>query len=71
MIEVRAEEISSNLVVDDYKVYVVNDTKFAVGQFFTMNFDEIKNDKYCYDNYIDNSDVSILKNTAKKHCYNN
>ncbi len=31
-----------DVLYNDYKLYTVNDKNFAIGQFFTMNFDDIK-----------------------------
>ena len=33
-----------DVLYNDYKIYSVNDKNFAIGQFFTMNFDSIKNE---------------------------
>ena len=42
-----------DVLYNDYKLYTVNDNKFAVGQFFTMNFDEIKKDIIKYVETLD------------------
>ena len=34
-----------DVLYNDYKLFTVNDKSFAVGQFFTMNFDEIESIK--------------------------
>ena len=39
-----------DVLYNDYKLFTVNDKKFAVGQFFTMNFDDINKE---IDGYID------------------
>lgn len=39
-----------DVLFNDYKLYVVNDKSFAIGQFFTMNFEEIEKD---IDKYIE------------------
>ena len=31
-----------DVLYNDYKLFTVNDKNFAIGQFFTMNFDEIE-----------------------------
>ncbi len=31
-----------DVLYNDYKLFTINDKKFAIGQFFTMNFDDIK-----------------------------
>ena len=38
-----------DVLYNDYKLYTVNDKNFAVGQFFTMNFDEISRE---LDDYV-------------------
>ena len=42
-----------DVLYNDYKLYTVNDNKFAIGQFFTMNFDEIKKDIIKYVETLD------------------
>ena len=42
-----------DVLYNDFKVYNVNDKKMGIGQFFTMNFEEIKKDM---DRYIDTLD---------------
>lgn len=42
-----------NVLYNDFKVYTVNGKSFAVGQFFTMNFDDIKNEMDEYLKVID------------------
>lgn len=39
-----------DVLYNDYKLYSVNDKNFAIGQFFTTNFDEIEKD---IDGYVD------------------
>ena len=39
-----------DVLYNDYKVFTVNDKTFAVGQFFTINFDDIERE---LDNYIE------------------
>ena len=39
-----------DVLYNDYKLFTVNDKTFSIGQFFTMNFDEIKKD---LDGYIE------------------
>ena len=41
---------AQDVLFNDYKLYDVNDKSFAIGQFFTMNFEEIEKD---IDKYID------------------
>lgn len=50
-----------DVLYNDYKIYTVNDKKFAVGQFFTMNFEEIEKE---IDEYID-----VLDNVADGNDY--
>ena len=38
-----------DVLYNDYKLFTVNGKSFAIGQFFTMNFDDIKKDQ---DEYI-------------------
>ena len=38
------------VLYNDYKLYTVNDKSFAIGQFFTMNFDEIEKE---IDGYVE------------------
>ena len=45
---------AEDVLYNDYKVYTINNNKFAVGQFFTMNFDEIKNNLDEYINTLNN-----------------
>ncbi len=37
-----------DVLYNDYKIFTVNDKTFSVGQFFTMNFEEIKKDMNDY-----------------------
>jgi manganese-dependent inorganic pyrophosphatase len=46
---------------NDYKLYTVNDTNFAIGQFFTTNFDEIEKDISSY--------VEVLNQVALANNY--
>ena len=39
-----------DVLYNDYKLFTINDKKFAIGQFFTMNFDDINKE---IDGYID------------------
>ena len=41
-----------DVLYNDYKLYTINNNSFAVGQFFTMNFDEIKKDMVKYVNTL-------------------
>lgn len=50
-----------DVLYNDYKLFTVNDKTFAVGQFFTMNFDEIKKD---IDEYI-----KVLDRVAEANNY--
>ena len=50
-----------DVLYNDYKIYTVNDKKFAVGQFFTMNFEEIEKE---IDEYID-----VIDNVADGNDY--
>ncbi len=54
-----------DVLYNDYKLYTVNDNKFAVGQFFTMNFDEIKKDII---KYVDTLDKIAEANGFKLVC---
>ena len=47
------------VLYNDYKLYTVNDKSFAIGQFFTMNFDEIEKD---LDSYVEVLDQVALAN---------
>ena len=42
-----------DVLYNDYKLYSVNDKNFAIGQFFTMNFDEIEKNIGEYVNVLD------------------
>ena len=42
-----------DVLYNDFKLYTVSDNTFGVGQFFTMNFDEIKNDLDGYVHILD------------------
>lgn len=42
-----------DVLYNDYKIFSVNDKKFAIGQFFTMNFNEIKQDINTYIDILD------------------
>lgn len=42
-----------DVLYNDFKIYTVNDKKFAIGQFFTMNFDEIEKDMNEYVHVLD------------------
>ena len=37
-----------DVLYNDYKIFTVNEKNFAIGQFFTMNFDEIAKDIDAY-----------------------
>ena len=50
-----------DVLYNDYKIYTVNDKKFAIGQFFTMNFEEIEKE---IDEYI-----KVLDNVAEGNDY--
>ena len=50
-----------DVLFNDYKLYSVKDTNFAVGQFFTMNFDDIKKN---IEKYLD-----VINKTAKDNNY--
>lgn len=50
------------VLYNDFKLYTVNDKKFGIGQFFTMNFDEMKKEM---DEY-----VSVLDEIASANEYN-
>ena len=39
-----------DVLFNDYKLYSINDKNFAIGQFFTTNFDDIENE---LDSYVD------------------
>lgn len=42
-----------DVLYNDYKLFTVNDKTFAIGQFFTMNFDEIKKEIEDYIHVLD------------------
>ena len=50
-----------DVLYNDYKLYTVNDRSFAIGQFFTTNFDEIEKD---IDSY-----VAVLNQVATANNY--
>ena len=49
-----------DVLYNDYKLYTVGDKTFAIGQFFTMNFDEIEKDINKYLEVI--NEVSVANN---------
>ncbi|MBQ2639414.1 MAG: putative manganese-dependent inorganic diphosphatase [Bacilli bacterium] len=51
-----------DVLYNDFKLYKVNDKTFAIGQFFTMNFNDIKKDLCEY--------VKILDNESEANNYN-
>ena len=51
-----------DVLYNDYKLYSVNDKNFAIGQFFTMNFDEMSKEIDEYVNVLDK--VSEANNYA-------
>lgn len=51
-----------DVLYNDYKLFTVNDKTFGVGQFFTMNFDEISRE---IDEY-----VKVLDKVAEQNNYN-
>ena len=51
-----------DVLYNDYKLYTVNDKNFAIGQFFTMNFDEIEKELDSY--------VEVLDKVAEANNYN-
>lgn len=51
-----------DVLYNDFKLYTVNDKTFGVGQFFTMNFDDIKKDM---DKYL-----NVLNEVAEANNYN-
>ena len=56
-----------DVLYNDFKLYTVNDKTFAIGQFFTMNFDEIEKN---INNYIRTLDsVSEANNYALTALY--
>ena len=42
-----------DVLYNDYKLYTINEKNFAIGQFFTMNFDEIAKDLDAYVEVLD------------------
>lgn len=42
-----------DVLYNDYKIFSVNDKKFSIGQFFTMNFTEIRKDLATYIDILD------------------
>ena len=50
-----------DVLYNDYKLFTVGDKSFAVGQFFTMNFDDINNE---LDEYVD-----VLDKVAEHNDY--
>ena len=51
-----------DVLYNDFKLYTVNEKTFAVGQFFTMNFDDIKKELTDY--------VRVLDEVAEANNYN-
>ena len=51
-----------DVLYNDYKLYTINDKHFAIGQFFTMNFEEIEKE---IDAYVD-----VLDKVAEANNYN-
>lgn len=51
-----------DVLYNDFKIYTVDEKKFAIGQFFTMNFDEIEKDM---DEYI-----HVLDEVSEANNYN-
>lgn len=43
---------TQDVLFNDYKLYDINNKKFAIGQFFTMNFEEIEKDLNNYINVL-------------------
>lgn len=50
-----------DVLYNDYKIYTVNEKNFAIGQFFTMNFDEIEKEMNQY--------VEVLNKVAEANGY--
>ena len=50
-----------DVLYNDYKIYTVNEKNFAIGQFFTMNFDEIEKEMDQY--------VEVLNKVAEANGY--
>ena len=51
-----------DVLYNDYKLYTINDYSFAIGQFFTTNFDEIEKNIDSYVNVL--NQVAIANNYA-------
>lgn len=51
-----------DVLYNDFKIYTVDDKKFAIGQFFTMNFEEIEKDMAEY--------IHVLDEVAEANNYN-
>lgn len=51
-----------DVLYNDFKIYTVEDKKFAIGQFFTMNFEEIEKDMAEY--------IHVLDEVAEANNYN-
>lgn len=51
-----------DVLYNDFKIYTVEDKKFAIGQFFTMNFDEIEKDLAEY--------IHVLDEVSESNNYN-
>lgn len=51
-----------DVLYNDFKLYTVEDKKFAIGQFFTMNFEEIEKDMAEY--------IHVLDEVAEANNYN-
>ncbi len=51
-----------DVLYNDYKIYTINDKHFAIGQFFTMNFEDIRKE---LDEYVE-----VLDKVAEANNYN-
>ena len=51
-----------DVLYNDYKLYTINEKSFAIGQFFTMNFDDIKNRQEEY--------IKVLDEVSESNNYN-
>lgn len=51
-----------DVLYNDFKIYTVGNKNFAIGQFFTMNFEEIENDLVEY--------IHVLDEVAESNNYN-
>ena len=55
----------ADVLFNDYKIYTINDKSFSIGQFFTMNFQDIEKD---IDKYIETLNQTAEANNFEMVC---